>query len=139
MGRICTNPHQSIKLLQVGFSPAAADMWWSEYAVINNGAPVMTRLDEPVLYSYQNQKSDIPAWTLTTLLLALPGSVKYDDSIYNLHIFKEDETYIIDYSGEHNSLIYRDGIDLIDITVQIILHLIKLGIPLNPAYLYNNI
>lgn len=141
MGRICTNPHQSNQLLKHGFMSQSADLWWSEYALVDNGTPLMMRIAEPILYSYRNNEDDIPAWSLTALLQALPGAIMHDDIPYYLHITKSQNVYLIEYtdaeSGE--TLVYRDGIDLIDIAVQMIIHLVKNKIPLNPAYIYNNI
>ena len=130
MGRICTNPHQSKQLLMHGFMAQSADLWWSEYALVNQPTPVMMHITEPILYSYRNTDDDLPAWSLTALLQALPGSVMYDDKPYYLHITKSQDVHLIEY---------RDGIDLIDITVQMIIHLIKNNIPLNQSYIYNNI
>ena len=139
MGRICTNPHQSKLLLNYGFSTEAADLWWSEYALVNQPTPLMMHITEPVLYSYKNTDDDLPAWSLTTLLQALPGEIMREDGRYILHITKAQEYYLIEYTDEQNSFIYKDGRDLIDICVQIIVHLINNDIPLNSAYIYDNI
>ena len=139
MGRICTNPHQSRQLLNYGFSVRAADLWWSEYALVNQPTPIMMHITEPVLYSYKNTDDDLPAWSLTTLLQALPGEIMRDDKRYILHITKAQEYFLIEYTSEQDSFIYKDGRDLIDICVQAIIHLINNGIPLNSAYIYDNI
>lgn len=141
MGRICTNPHQSRQLLKHGFISQSADLWWSEYALVNNGTPLMMHITEPILYSYRNNEEDIPAWSLAALLQALPGSIMYDDVSYYLHITKGQDVYLIEYTDPDSGemLAYRDGTDLIDIAVQMITHLVKNKIPLNPAYIYNNI
>ncbi len=141
MGRICTNPHQSKQLLMHGFMAQSADLWWSEYALVNQPTPVMMHITEPILYSYRNTDDDLPAWSLTALLQALPGSVMYNDKPYYLHITKSQDIHLIEYTDSESgeTLAYRDGIDLIDITVQMIIHLIKNNIPLNQSYIYNNI
>ena len=139
MGRICTNPHQSKQLVNRGFSVQAADLWWSEYALVNQPTPLMMRIAEPVLYSYKNTDDDIPAWSLTTLLQALPDSIMYDNESFKIHITKAQDYYLVEYTSDHASLIYKDGRDLIDICVQLIIHLIDNGIPLNSAYLYDNL
>lgn len=139
MGRICTNPHQSKQLIDHGFSINAADLWWSEYVTFNHPSPTKMRIAEPVLYSYRNTDDDLPAWSLTTLLQALPGEIMWEDKRYVLHITKAQEFYLIEYTGEQNSFIYKDGRDLIDICVQVILHLINNNIPLNSSYIFDNI
>ena len=140
MGRICTNPHQSNKLTSRGFSAKAADLWWSQYELVYQPTPMMQHfVGDPVLYTYQTSSEDIPAWSLTTLLQALPDTISYDDEIFNLHITKAQNYYLVEYTSERASLLYRDGRDLIDICVQVIIHLIDNDIPLNSAYLYDNI
>lgn len=139
MGRICTNPHQSRQLRACGFSVQAADLWWSEYALVNQPTPIMMHITEPILYSYKNSEDDIPAWSLTTLLQALPGAIMSNNIQYNLHITKAQDYYFIEYTSDNATLMYRDGRDLIDICVQVIVHLINNGIPLNSAYIYDNI
>lgn len=139
MARICTNPHQSRLLAGAGFSTNAADLWWSEYALVNQSTPLMVRIADPVLYSYKNTDNDLPAWSLTTLIQALPDSIMYEDESFRLHITKAQDYYLVEYTSERASLIYKDGRDLIDICVQLIIHLINNNIPLNSAYLYDNI
>ena len=63
----------------------------------------------------------------------------WEDKRYVLHITKAQEFYLIEYTGEQNSFIYKDGRDLIDICVQVILHLINNNIPLNSSYIFDNI
>lgn len=139
MSRLCTNPNQSNQLIKHGFMVQAADAWWSEYAWINNGTPICVHVTEPQLYVEQYTENDIPAWSLETLLHSMPSSIKIDKKVYRLHITKEQDIYLIEYTSETGTWAYRDGRDLIDIAVQMVIYLLKNHISLNPAYILNNI
>lgn len=134
--RICTNPHQGRLLLSMGLESRSADLWWSQY-VPDGGSMGLT--EDPVLYSYKVSLNDIPAWSLTTLFQALPDAIIYKDEDYSLYLTKTQNIYVVGYKNDQGVLMYRDGMNLIDICVQIIVHLVKNQIPLNSAYKYDNI
>ena len=143
MPRACTNPNQSEQLLEHGFRAQAADFWWTPFVWTipdPNAAPVLAYADRPTLYTEQFTPQDVPAFSLTTLFQALPSSILVDGVTYYLNIAKEQDSYMLSYSNliESSTYIYRDGFDLIDITVQIIVFLLKNNIPLNSSYIYNN-
>ena len=151
MPRMCTNPKQSNQLLNHGFSERAADMWWTPYVWTMpdpNAAPVLVQTDVPELYTMRVSPDDMPAFSLTTLLQALPGTITLiGGETYDLRIIKDKEVYTIEYSkinpnsgniADYTVLAYRDGNDLIDIAVQMIIFLLKSNIPLDSEYIYNN-
>ena len=124
-----------------GFSIQSPDLWWTPYVWTipdPTAAPVLEYREIPELYSTQISAEDIPAFSLTTLMQALPGSVITNGSTYSLHITKDRDVYTVGYYNETSILAYRDGIDLIDIAVQMIIFLLKSNIPLDSAYIYNN-
>lgn len=107
---ITTTPKQSLKLIELGFTPASADFMWIKLDLIK---------PQLILRSMGSHYSDIhykkiPAWSLSSLIDFLPDEIPALDGndtddlafadYYSLHIEKSDtEGYTVAYSAGKES------------------------------------
>ena len=122
---ICTSPNQSKHLLDIGFDPEYADMY---YPMMPDG-----QLNQFPLSGYKMElaeKDDIPAWSLTKLIQIMPetiyGPVPKDHP--TKLIIRKNGVYYFDETGlQHGPCFVSSEDRLIDAVYKMICWLAKNG------------
>ena len=72
---VCTSIEQSNRLIELGINPNTADMgWFKAYSL--KGEVYKPFIKE---YKLENHKTDIPAWSLLSLIKLMPCEVTFND------------------------------------------------------------
>jgi len=73
--QVCTTIEQSNKLIELGINPNTADMgWFKAYSL-------KEEIYKPFIkgYKLENNKTDIPAWSLYRLIKMMPTVITHND------------------------------------------------------------
>lgn len=117
--QVCTTIEQSNKLIELGINPDTADMgWFKAYSLKGE-------IYKPFIkgYKLENNKTDIPAWSLHRLLKMLPEEIYIDGNLIELHVTPnvityENEDYSIMAGGISGENIYGDIINCIEYLIK---------------------
>lgn len=96
-----TTIEQSKKLLELGLSPESADMFWSlrhDYPTI-----IGDDYDNTPCYNDSDDNSDIPCWSLQSLLSIMPDYTLQGDAEY---------CFIVCDTHRHSTSTYLDGFQI---------------------------
>lgn len=117
--QVCTTIEQSNKLIELGINPDTADMgWFKAYSL-------KEEIYKPFIkgYKLENNKTDIPAWSLHRLLKMLPEEIYIDGNLIELNITPysvtyQDEDYFSIAGAIDGENIYGDIINCIEYLIK---------------------
>ena len=117
MNKICTSIEQSKKLIELGIDVKTADMYWWTYGLRYYRAA----MDDGDF----NKESDIPAWSLTSLLGLMPDRLYInDDEVYWFELDNVGGLYRCYYEDEEDyDLSFFDGEEPIDVLFNMVVWL----------------
>lgn len=116
--QVCTTIEQSNKLIELGINPNTADMgWFKAYSL-------KEEIYKPFIkgYKLENNKTDIPAWSLHRLIKMMPNNIIQDDCTLILGV-NADSVYYAD--NEYGEVFKTFDGNLYDCVIKCIEWLIK--------------
>lgn len=116
--QVCTTIEQSNKLIELGINPNTADMgWFKAYSLKGE-------IYKPFIkgYKLENNKTDIPAWSLHRLIKMMPNNIIQDDCTLILGV-NADSVYYAD--NEYGEVFKTFDGNLYDCVIKCIEWLIK--------------
>ena len=87
MNKICTSIEQSQKLIELGINITTADMYYVKHSLENYYSPI------PLIGKYSEIHNQIPAWSLSSLLILTPNEILINDEYYYLNLNKTKIEY----------------------------------------------
>lgn len=125
-----TDALTSYKLVQLGVDASSGDLWWSKYKTTDSEGDLELR-------TVRVSKSDIPAWTLSSLFNMLPDFLEYDNQIYHWTYTGDGAIYVLRYVSEDgDALIESEETTPFQCLFHMLVWLCQSGFGLNDRYKY---